>query len=183
MSDLRLDTDRLVGRPIRPDDFAVLSVLHHDPRVMATLGGIRSDDETRAFLEFKVGHWERQGFGMWMFHERASGEFVGRGGLQMIEVGGGLEVEVGYTVRAEYAGLGYATEMARAIVDVDAPRVGATNLVAFTLPDNIASRRVMEKAGFAFERDIVHEGREMVLYRRIAPPASSAGNGKEARRG
>ena len=100
---------------------------------MATLGGVRSDDTTREFLREKVGHWERHGYGMWMFHHRETGDFVGRGGLQHIEVGGRPEVEVGYTVRAEYAGQGYATEMTLAMVDVAFRNDVLPDLVAFTL--------------------------------------------------
>jgi RimJ/RimL family protein N-acetyltransferase len=172
-----LETVRLVGRPISHEDFAVLSVLHHDPRVMATLGGIRSDEETRRFLDEKVGHWERNGFGMWMFFARDDSRFVGRGGLQRIEIEGVPEVEIGYTVRAEEHGRGFGTEMARALVEVDAPRHGLDDLVSFTLPTNTASQRVMEKAGFTFERAIHHAGHEQVLYRRrisasaASPPA------------
>jgi RimJ/RimL family protein N-acetyltransferase len=44
------------------------------------------------------------------------------------------------------------------------------SIVAFTLPDNVASRRVMDKAGFEYERDIMHAGLAHVLYRR-RPPA------------
>jgi RimJ/RimL family protein N-acetyltransferase len=158
-------TARLTARPIQADDFDVLSVLHHDIRVMATLGGIRDDDTTREFLREKLEHWRRHGFGMWMFHHRETGEFIGRGGLQHIEVAGRQEVELGYTVRAEYAGNGYATEMARAMVDVGFGDIGLAEIVAFTLPTNVASRRVMEKAGFAFEREFVHLGLDHVLYR------------------
>jgi RimJ/RimL family protein N-acetyltransferase len=158
-------TERLVASRIGPADFAELSVLHHDSRVMATLGGVRTDAETRRFLREKCDHWEQYGFGMWMYRDRVTGVFVGRGGLQHIEVGGSEEVEVGYTVAAASQGHGLATEMVRAMVAVGFEQLGLTNLVAFTLPNNIASRRVMEKAGFGFERDIDHVGNPNVLYR------------------
>jgi ribosomal-protein-alanine N-acetyltransferase len=162
------ETARLTARPIASEDAAVLSVLHHDPRVMATLGGIRSDEQTHDFLVARIGHWERHGYGMWMFQARGDGRFVGRGGLQHIEVGGRHEIEVGYTVRAEEWGKGFATEMADAIVEVAVAGLGIRNLVAFTLPSNAASRRVMENAGFTFEREVDHEGQRHVLYRRVA---------------
>ena len=41
-----------------------------------------------------------------------------------------------------------------------------TEIVAFTRPDNVASRRVMEKADFVYERDVLHVGLPHVLYRR-----------------
>jgi RimJ/RimL family protein N-acetyltransferase len=50
-------------------------------------------------------------------------------------------------------------------VTVAFENLGMSDLVAFTLPINQASRRVMEKIGFSFERDIVHAGLPHVLYR------------------
>jgi len=146
-----------------------LRVLHHDERVMATLGGIRTDDETRRFLDEKLAHWREYGFGMYVFRDRDSGEPVGRGGLQHMVVEGIAEVEVGYTVRAEEFGRGYATEMTGEIVSIGFRDLGLASIVGFTLPANSASRRVMEKTGFTFEREIDHAGYRQVLYRREAP--------------
>ena len=80
----------------------------------------------------------------------------------------GYEVEVAYALRVESWGNGLATEMARAAVQVAFANLGLPDLVAFTLPTNVASRRVMEKAGFAFERDVVHADMPHVLYRLTA---------------
>ena len=71
-------------------------------------------------------------------------------------IGGNLEIEVGYTLRADCFGQGYGTEMARGIVDVATRELGLADLVAFTLPDNAASRRIMEKSGFVYERTLMH---------------------------
>ncbi len=62
-------------------------------------------------------------------------------------------------------GSGLATELARASVDVAFGPLELEQIVAFTPPDNVASRRVMEKAGFAYERDILHVGLPHVLYK------------------
>jgi RimJ/RimL family protein N-acetyltransferase len=61
---------------------------------------------------------------------------------------------------------GLATELARAAVEVAFDDLDLDEIVAFTLPDNIASRRVMEKAGFTYDRDIQRAGIPHVLYRR-----------------
>jgi ribosomal-protein-alanine N-acetyltransferase len=132
---------------------------------MATLGGLRSEDETRRFLRDNLAHWDRYGYGLWTFRDKGAGEFIGRGGLRNVNVGGNDEVELAYALRAEYWGRGLATEMAAAILAVGFERLALTDVVAFTLPTNRASRRVMEKAGFGFERAIVHAGLPHVLYR------------------
>lgn len=159
-STVRLNAERLQER-----HFDLLCRMHQNPRVMATLGGVRSAAQTREFLDTNLAHWEQHGYGLWIFTAKESGRFVGRGGLRHAVVGGGDEVELAYALEAEFWGQGYATEMAEAIVGVGAAQHSLTNLVCFTLIENAASRRVMEKAGFAFEREIVHAGHPHVLCR------------------
>jgi len=158
-------TDRLIAERLRAEDLAELCRMHQDPRVMATLGGLRSDDQTQQFLRDNLWHWERHGFGLWMFHAQADGRFVGRGGFRHVHVGGQDEVEIAYALMAAFWGSGMATEMAKAIVTVAFEHLDRTDIVAFTLATNQASRRVMEKVGCTFERDIVHAGLPHVLYR------------------
>lgn len=161
----RFTTNRLVAEKMDADAFDELCRMHSDPRVMATLGGVRSDAETDRFLREKMAHWETYGYGYWMFRDKENGEFTGRGGIQHIEVGGKQEIEIGYSVLAELWGRGLATEMAGALVEIALERLGLDNLVCFTLTTNTASARVMQKAGFTFERTFTHEGEPHLLYR------------------
>lgn len=139
--------------------------MHQDPRVMATLGGLRSTEQTRHFLHENLDHWIRHGYGLWVFRDKGEDRFVGRGGLRQVIVGGTHEVEVAYAVMAEFWGKGVATEMATVSLEVAFAHLGLRDIVAFTLPTNHASRRVMEKVGFLYERDIIHAGLPHVLYR------------------
>ena len=159
-------TARLNAERLRESHFGLLCRMHQNPRVMATLGGVRSAAQTRVFLDQNLAHWERHGYGLWMFTAKGGGQFVGRGGLRQVSVGGGEETELAYALSAEFWGQGYATEVASALVGLGAAQYGLSNLVCFTLTDNLASRRVMEKAGFTLEREIVHAGRPHSLCRR-----------------
>ncbi len=80
-------------------------------------------------------------------------------------VEGSEEIMLLYALMPQYWGKGRATEMSRAILDEDFERIGIPNVVAFTLPTNQASRRVMEKLGFQYERDFIHAALPHVLYR------------------
>jgi [ribosomal protein S5]-alanine N-acetyltransferase len=100
-----------------------------------------------------------------VFRDRADGRFVGRAGLLNTYVGGNDEVELAYGLMAEYWGRGLATEMAKEVLSVAFEQFGLADVVCFTLTTNRASQRVMEKAGFEYERDVVHAGRPHVLYR------------------
>jgi RimJ/RimL family protein N-acetyltransferase len=161
----QLRTDRLVLTRIVADDLADLCHMHRDVDVMATLGGVRSDELSAEILVQLMTHWEQHGFGYWMAHDADSGAFVGRGGLREVVVGGGPEIEVGYALMREYWGRGLATELARACVRVGFDALGRQDLVAFTLPTNDASRRVMQRVGFLYERDVIWAGMPHVLYR------------------
>jgi [ribosomal protein S5]-alanine N-acetyltransferase len=165
----RFETERMVLERLRIDHAPELSRLLRDPRVAATLsptGAPPSEPEVVALLEAKVEHWDRHRFGMWLMRDRETGEMVGRGGLQYTYTAGLHDVEAAWAVAPERWGQGLATELAHACVEVGSEQLGLLEIVAFTLPDNVASRRVMEKAGFTYERDIVHAGLPHVLYRR-----------------
>jgi ribosomal-protein-alanine N-acetyltransferase len=165
----RVQTERLLLERLRPDDEGEVAVLLRDPRVARTLtadGLPPSVREVRDGLHAKITHWQRHGFGLWLARDRSTGEMVGRGGLQHTVVESVAEIEVGWAIVPERWGQGLATELARAAVDAAAEPLHLPEIVAFTLPANVASRRVMEKAGFAYERDVLHVGLPHVLYRR-----------------
>jgi RimJ/RimL family protein N-acetyltransferase len=158
-------TDRLSAERLRPEHFNDYWRMYSDHRVTATLGGIRSEEETREMLRRSLEHWERHGFGLWIFRDATEGQFVGRAGLRYAPVEGKDEVELAYALMSEYWGRGLATEMARACVRVGFEQLGLADVVAFTLTINLASQRVMQKVGFTYEREFTHAGLPHVLYR------------------
>jgi ribosomal-protein-alanine N-acetyltransferase len=168
----RFETERIICERLRPEHGDELKALLLDERVFATLWP-RSEPPTErdvlVSLETKVQHWERHGFGMWLLRDRGTGEMLGRGGLQYTYVAGLDDVEAGWAIVPERWREGLATEFAQACTAVALDRISLLSVVAFTQPDNVASRRVMEKAGFRYEAELVHVGLPHVLYRRNAP--------------
>jgi RimJ/RimL family protein N-acetyltransferase len=163
----RLETARMVFERLRPEHAPEERRLLLDPRVGAKLRSRQApptEAEIIDGLAAKVDHWDRHGFGMWLLRDRETGAAVGRGGLQCTYTAGLHDVEAAWAIVPERWGLGLATELASACVEVGFDQLGLRRIVAFTLPENVASRRVMEKAGFEYERDIVHAGLVHVLY-------------------
>ena len=158
-------TDHLKAERLRFAHLEVLADMHRDERIMATLGGPRPTADTERFVQRNLEHWRRSGFGLWIFRRRADGAFVGRAGLRHVHVGDADEVEIAYVLTSEMWGRGYATEISRKLITIGLADLQLNTLVAFTLTDNRASIRVMEKAGLRFERAILHHGRPHVLYR------------------
>lgn len=160
-------TERLrLDRPSWSDlpDYARMNA---DPRVMATLKGVRSAEETAAIFALLIDHWDRFGFGWYTVRDRRSARFAGRGGLRRVVIAGREEVELGYGLLPSYWGRGLATELACRCARLGFEVLGIRDLVGITLPSNLASRRVMEKVGFAFEHESESEsdGPPHVLYR------------------
>ncbi|MGI8864983.1 MAG: GNAT family N-acetyltransferase [Solirubrobacteraceae bacterium] len=168
----RLETPRLICERLRDDHADELPQLLQDPRVARTLsatGEPPTRAEIVATLRAKIAHWDSLGFGLWLVRDRESGQMVGQGGLQSTFVAACNQVEVTWAIVPERWGQGLATELARGARKVALEDLGLDQIVAFTLPDNHASRRVMDKSGFVFEGEILHAGLPHLLYRCRAP--------------
>lgn len=158
-------TDRLMLRALGPDDLPALVAMHQNEDVMATLGGLRSASVTEQLVRDAVAHWDVHGFGPWTIRGHASGEFMGRGGLGHTIVDGRDEIEVAYALMPAFWRQGFATELARESVAVAFAELRLSDIVGFTQVTNLASRRVLDKAGFRFEREFVRLGLPHVLCR------------------
>ena len=168
---MRIVTNRLVLRRWNADDAPALHALITDLRVAEWLG---SADLTLAdvppWIETNELSFDERGYGRFAVVDRETGELVGRVGMAYAEQWHGTpeKEEIGWVIHPDRWGEGLATEAAAAVIADTFRRVGLERIVSFTMPTNIASRRVMEKLGFAFERDIVHRGLPHLLYRRRA---------------
>jgi RimJ/RimL family protein N-acetyltransferase len=166
----RVETERLLATRVAQDDADELTLLLRDPRVKKTLFTNRhvpTGIEITADIIGKNEHWDAYGFGVWTLRDRSTGEFVGRAGMQHTPVTGEDEVELLWVIAPARWNQGLATEIARCAVEIAFEALGLERLIAFTLVDNHASRRVMEKAGLSYDRDIDHVGLRHALYRRV----------------
>ncbi|WUI04283.1 GNAT family N-acetyltransferase [Spirillospora sp. NBC_00431] len=149
-----LETDRLVLRRFTEADVDNLVSLDSDPEVMRFLAGeptprVEIEEEVlpRILRDYDLGP-----AGRWAALDRSTGEFVGWFALQPPEDGGVGEVELGYRLKAAVWGRGYATEGARALIRKGFTEFGVRRVWGQTMAVNIASRRVMEKAGLRYVR-------------------------------
>jgi [ribosomal protein S5]-alanine N-acetyltransferase len=169
-----IDTSRMRLTRIGPDDLPGLVHMYADPRVTATLGGMLDATAVSAYLDRQIAHWQDHGFGLWTMRDMSTGQFIGRGGLRHANIEGRLEVELSYGLITEYWGRGLATELARESLRIGFEVLGLSQIVCFTLPTNKPSQRVMQKAGFQYERDIIWAQLPHVLYRLSATVWQSA---------
>ena len=178
----RFRTPRLLLTRIGPDDLGDMLGLHREAQVARALGGAQADGEIATLVGTLATQWDQHGFGWWAVRDPATGRFIGRGGLRRVNVDSAHEVDLGYALLPEFWNRGLATELCRVSVAQGFVRLGLADIVSFTLPENRGSRRVMEKTGMRYEREIVHGGMQHVLYRltaacwRTSLPAASARN-------
>jgi len=162
-----LVTDRLVLREWRPEDREPFAALNADPAVTEHLRGALTRGQSDAFADRVATHFAVHGYGLWAVE--GDGGFAGFTGLQWSEVTGQRALEVGWRLARWAWGRGWATEAARAALDVGLRQ--AAEVVSFTAVGNVRSVAVMERLGLRRVREFDHPGddvpdrlRRHVLY-------------------
>ena len=141
----RLETERLILRGWRPDDFDALAAIHGDPDVMTFLGGVQERNDAWRSLSSLAGHWAMRGYGKWAVERKSDGAMMGRVGLINPEGWPGLEV--GWTLGKQYWGKGYATEAARAALAYGFLTQPVDRLISCIDEGNAASQDVARRIG------------------------------------
>lgn len=170
-------TARLRLRRWRADDREAFAALNSDPLVMEHFPAALSRAESNALADRIEAHFTQHGFGLWAVEIPGSVEFAGFLGLSIpsFQVHFTPCVEIGWRLRRDGWGKGYATEGARAALRFGFERLGLEEIVSFTVPANLRSRRVMERIGMQhspaddFDHPLLPAGhplRRHVLYRR-----------------
>jgi RimJ/RimL family protein N-acetyltransferase len=148
----RIETERLVLRPLTESDFAFLRALHLDREVMKYIAGgaERTEAQTRVSLEAGLRlALENPERGVWIAEEKATGTAVGNFLLRPPATGEKIEgTEIGYSLPRAHWGKGYATEAVRALAEYAFRALRAPRLVALVHPENDLSRKVLAKIGF-----------------------------------
>jgi RimJ/RimL family protein N-acetyltransferase len=159
----RLETDRLTLRMFCESDLDAYAAMCADPEVMKYLGpGPMNRSEAWRNMALVLGHWALRGFGLWAVEERASGELVGRVGCWSPEGWPGMEI--GWTLRRSSWGLGFATEAARAALDVALGELGQSHVISMIERENAASVRVARRLGMRLEGRAELMGHSVDVY-------------------
>ena len=144
-----LITRRLKLRRWKADDRIAFAELNADPLVNEFLPGPFSRDESDALADRIVAHFDEYGYGLWAVEIPGVVSFAGFIGLVMTRFDAHFtpNVEVGWRLASDCWGKGYATEGARAAIGFAFDVLQLPEVVSFTVPENVRSRRVMEKIG------------------------------------
>jgi len=176
-----LNTPRLCLRPWRDADLPAFAELNADPRVMEFFPKLLAREESDAMAAGIRANGESRGFGLWVVEIPNVAPFIGYVGLNVPRFKAHFTpcVEIGWRLAFEYWHNGYASEAAQAAARFAFESLELDEIVSFTVPENIRSRRVMERLGMThdpaddFDHPVLPVGdrlRRHVLYRLTRPP-------------
>jgi RimJ/RimL family protein N-acetyltransferase len=162
-----LETERLRLRAWRNDDLDAFAAFTSDREATRFVGGTFSRGDTWRRIAMFLGHWQLRGFGNWAIEERASGAFVGYGGLWKPE--GWPEPEVMWGLLPTFHGRGYATEAATRARTFAFQDLRWPTAVSYIVAENLPSRRVAERLGATHDGTIELKGTAVDVWRHPSP--------------
>ena len=148
---MAIETARLILRDWREADVAPFIRYTNTPAVMQWLGGVQADDELQKSIRTRMMRWQiERGFTFWAVERKADGALLGFCGLKLADTPGtnieGVH-EVGWRLREDAWGQGYAKEAAIASIAHAFETLGAGRVVAITFRENRPSWGLMERIG------------------------------------
>jgi ribosomal-protein-alanine N-acetyltransferase len=151
-ADYFLRTDRLGFRPWMRKDLPLAFDLWGDPEVTRFVGGPFNQEQVRERLEREIANMESRGVQYWPMFLLSDGRHVGCAGLRPHGADPST-LETGYYLRPSFWSMGLAEEAGRAVINFAFEHLQVKTLIAAHHPQNMASRRVLEKLGFRFTRE------------------------------
>lgn len=150
-------TPRLLMRRWREEDLIPFAAMNADPAVMRYFPAPRDRAASDALVELLEARFETQGYGLWALERLAEGDFIGFTGLNPLPAGtpGGNGMEIGWRLAAHAWGQRYATEAARAALDIGLVGAGLPEIWSITATLNLPSQAVMQRIGL--RRHCVYE--------------------------
>ena len=161
---MSLETARLRLREFTPADAEALEAVLGDPVAMQYYPAPFSQAEVNDWIRRNRARYFDPGFGLWAMLLKESGELIGDCGCFIRELQGNVEFELGWHVRRDLWGRGYATEAARYCIEYAFSTLAAERMIALIRPANIGSCRVAEKNGMRCERMIFWRGYDHCVY-------------------
>lgn len=159
-----LETKRLRLRKMTVGDSAFMLALLNDADFVKYIGdrGIRSEAEARDYLlNGAIDSYHRHGYGMYLAEQKRDGAAVGICGLVRRD---GLDApDIGFAVLPAFRSLGYATEAISAVLDHAQQDLGLDRVLAIATPDNVASNRILARAGMRLEGSVTLPGDDATL--------------------
>jgi ribosomal-protein-alanine N-acetyltransferase len=159
-----LETRRLRLRPFTPNDADELYRIYSYPdlfKYMSNEQPIRWE-QMRGVINSLRETWQQHHVGVWAVIHKKHQRLIGHCGFKLLE--NTREIQLGYLLLKSYWGLGLGTESATVALKYGFEVAKLERIVAIAKPENIASRRVMEKVGMKYEKNAYYYDNNVVYY-------------------
>ena len=162
MTELHVETERLIIRNWRTSDIESYAEIVADPEVMRYIGDgqPRTIDYATSFVGSMIRLFEERGWIRFAVELKETGELMGFCGYDLQD---GV-LDFGWRYARTFWGGGYGTEAAIAVLEIGRNRFGLKNIQAKSFPENAGSVRIMEKMGMSFLFEPTENGRRVVHY-------------------
>lgn len=159
-----LETNRLLLRELNSEDAENFYLLNLNPNVTKYTGNsaFKNIKEAKAFLE-NYQDYKQNGYGRWAVINKGTDKFIGWCGLKFGEIKN--ETDIGFRFFEEEWNKGYATESAIGCLKYGFEKLNLNRIVGRAMKENIGSIKVLEKIGLKYEKDILFEREEAVIYK------------------
>ncbi len=157
-----LETERLIMRPLVESDVDDIFAMRSDAEIMRFIREPQVRDESFDWIKLVSARWHKDRLGFCAVIEKKTDFFLGWCGIWRLKETG--EIEIGYAIDKAHWGKNFATEAAERFVRYAFEDLNAERLVAVARPENMASRRVMEKLGMQFVKIATFYGQSLVQY-------------------
>ena len=157
MAEVIAETERLILRTWKPEDRGEYARHLNTCAVTRLVGGLQTQEEMDAAFERIDGYQRDSGHTFWVVERKSDGAFLGFCGLKIANVPGTAvngEIEIGWRLREDAWGQGYAKEAALAALNWAWANLDAGRIVSFTVPANSASWGLMERIGMTKRPDL-----------------------------
>lgn len=150
-----LETERLIVRTYKDSDIEPFYEMCSDPAVMRFFPKLLSKEESQAAIDRFEASQKDNGYAFWALESKEDGQFVGFTGLNSPPFDADFTpcVEIGWRLRSDYHGRGYATEAARACLHYGFHHLELDEIVSFAPVVNQPSIHVMKKIGMRFANE------------------------------
>jgi ribosomal-protein-alanine N-acetyltransferase len=159
-----VETPRLIIREFFPEELEAYLNHFKDEEVCLYLPKRTTDERIKIFMIATANYATNKQLGIWGMFSKADGDFIGSCLLRPFDEPG--KIELGYSMDKKYWGKGIGTEMTIAMIDHGFTDASVAEVVAVTVPENIASQRVLEKAGLVRSGNLVRNGEELAYFRK-----------------
>ncbi|MCR5327290.1 MAG: GNAT family N-acetyltransferase [Saccharofermentans sp.] len=148
-----LETERLFLREMTMDDFDALNAVLGDDAIMIHYPYTFDEARVRSWIERNMNRYRNDGFGLWAVCLKDSGEMIGDCGLTLQNIEGEMLPEIGYHIRADRQGQGFAREAALAVRDWAFANTEYPALYSYCKYTNVGSYKTAESIGMKFLKE------------------------------